>query len=152
MNTTPRSVLPTVATLLAIGCARTASNTLNVWSQAESAAVRLCEDSLSKSPSRRCSAQLTDGVLRASRDSAGQVRLARYWLTNGYNIDSAFSAQQRHLEHLLGAPVVLVPGTHATWVAGPTAADLWLRGPDTSPVDSSQRLWAVILFQLPVTK
>jgi hypothetical protein len=149
---TLHSVLRSVATLLAIGCGQPVSKTLNVWTQAESAAVRLCQDSLRMSPSRECGAELTDGFLRASRDSAGQVRLTRYWPTNGYNIDSAFSSQQRRLEHLLGPPVVVDTGIHATWVAGPSAAVLWLHGPDTSPVDSSQRLWAVILFELPATK
>jgi len=118
----------------------------NLWTRAESAAVLTCLDSLHNGTAE-CRNQLADGFLRVSAESSGELRLARFWPVNGYQLDSAFGDQERRLVRLLGPPTDTVQDSHVSWRITGSWASLWQHGPDVEPVDSSQALWAVILFQ-----
>ena len=138
------------ATLLLFGCMsnrEATSSDRSVWTAAESAAVLLCQDSLrAQSPGGECRAPLADGLFSASIGSAGQITLARYWHVTAYQLDSAFISQQRRVTKVLGPPTDTVRSSHVIWNLDGSSVSLWQRGPDVSPVDSSQLLWAVVLI------
>ncbi|SRR6266550_1224017 len=136
--------LAVIALLIACGTGSRAGPQL--WSPTESTALAICRDSLRSRPSSTCHTVLTDGFFQASSDSTGQLTVIRTWHVSASQLDSAFVFQQERLTDLLGQPRDTVSNSHDAWNGN---VSLWRHGPDTSPVDSSQKLWGVVLVQGP---
>ena len=135
-------------TMLLIGCtaprqSRVADDEL-LWTKAESTAIGECQDSLRVEPTSQCHIVLVDGFLSAFSGASGQLTLARFWHVNAHQVDSAFAFQRQRLTTLLGPPKDTEPAI--TWNLNGSQVSLWQRGPDVTPVDSSQRWWAVVLI------
>jgi len=111
---------------------------------ADSSAIRVCRDELSKGSILTCERPLRDGFVQVAVDSAARtLTIARYRPSTGLLARSVLDSTIAALTGLYGAPSNCRLFQWG-WAAADGRVLVWLRSPDYAPVDSTKVEWAVL--------
>ena|ERR1043166_129751 len=112
----------------------------------DSDALAACHDSMANGYRSDCHYQLPGALLILTHDSlTGNVHFVRFGYATGYEAANRYDSTLAALETQFG-PSKTCAVKHRAWALGKSTLRLMLRGPDAMPVDSSEGLWAVVVF------